>query len=82
MTEKAVLTRTSHGLVDALFDSIDRLNAKEIDPEHARAISHTAKTIVAIANLELEVRKFRDAHQGSNKGELSSLTIETTAATS
>jgi hypothetical protein len=52
------VARTSHGLVDALFTVIDRLNAKEIDAEHARAISHTAKTIVAVAELELEYRKF------------------------
>lgn len=49
--------RNSKGLVDALFDSIDKLNKKEIDAEHARALSHTARTIVQIANMELEIRK-------------------------
>lgn len=51
------VTRNSKGLVEALFDSIDRLNKKEIDPETARAISHTAKTIVNVARLELEARR-------------------------
>ena len=49
--------RTSSGLVEALFDVIDKLNNKEIDAEHARAVSHTARSIVQIARLELEYRK-------------------------
>lgn len=52
------LDRTSRGLVDALFDTIDRLNSKQIDSEQARAISHTARTIVTVASLELEFRKW------------------------
>lgn len=49
--------RNSKGLVDTLFNTIDRLNANEINAEHARAVSHTAKTIVGIARLEMEFRK-------------------------
>jgi hypothetical protein len=52
------IERNMQGLVDALFNSIDRLNNKEIDAEQARAISHTAKTIVSVAALELEYRKW------------------------
>jgi hypothetical protein len=70
----AVMVRSSKGLVDALFDSIDKLNAREIDSEHARAISHTARAIVSIASLELEARKFQQEHGG--KTELKSLAIE------
>jgi hypothetical protein len=66
------IARNSKGLVDALFDVIDKLNAKEIDSEHARAISHTARSIVNVAELELEYRKFTtDVHVP-----LSSLAIE------
>lgn len=66
--------RTTGGLVDALFETIDRLNAKEIDAEQARAISHTAKTIVSVAALELEYRKFTQT-DNSSMG-LGALTID------
>lgn len=72
----ALVNRTSKGLVDALFNSIDDLNAKKIDPEHARAIAHTAKTIVNVAHLEIEFRRFETDHQ---QGELQSLQIEASA---
>jgi len=52
------IARTSKGLVDALFDSIDALNKKEIDAEHARAVALSAKAIVGVATFELGVRKF------------------------
>jgi hypothetical protein len=61
-------------LVDALFDTIDRLNAREIDAEQARAISHTARTIVQTAKLELEYRKWE--HSGSTTEPLKSLDID------
>lgn len=73
-TTSQAIVRSSTGLVDALFSSIDKLNAKEIDPEHARAISHTAKTIVNVARLELEYRKF--ANEGNAATKLISLTID------
>jgi hypothetical protein len=56
-TSMTPVVRTSHGLVDALFDSIDRLNGKKITPEEARAVSHTARSIVSIAHLELKARQ-------------------------
>lgn len=71
---KTTVTRTSRGLVDALFDTIDKLNAKAIDAEHARAISHTAKSIVNIAMLELEYRRFA-ADQATAVEALTSLQI-------
>lgn len=70
----APVTRTSHGLVDALFSTIDKLNAKEIDAEHARAISHTAKTIVNVARLELDYRRY--AAETKSDDNLTSLAIE------
>jgi hypothetical protein len=67
------INRTSQGLVEALFDTIDRLNTKQIDAEQARAISHTARTIVTVASLELEFRKWA-ANEGAS-APLKSLTI-------
>lgn len=64
------IVRSSKGLVDGLFDSIDKLNSKEIDAEQARALSHTARTIVNIARLEIEFRKL------SENSELKSLAID------
>jgi hypothetical protein len=51
------VTRTSTGLVNALFDTIDKLNDKKITPEEARAVSHTARSIVGVAHLELKARQ-------------------------
>ena len=73
MADIVPVQRTSHGLIDALFNVIDQLNARQIDAEHARAISHTAKTIVNVAALELEYRKF--ASDGGD-AKLISLTID------
>lgn len=81
MSTTAAVVRNSKGLVDTLFDSIDKLNRREIDSEHARAISHTARAIVSIAALEIDFRRFnRDGHaeidglkslviEGATKGE-------------
>lgn len=55
------MSRNAKGLVDALFQTIDDLNERKITPEHARAVSHTAKTIVAVASLELEIKKLEGA---------------------
>lgn len=73
MAESKTIVRTSHGLVDALFDTIDKLNTKTIDAEHARAVSHTAKTIVNVARLELDHRRFAAEAGGIN---LTSLALE------
>lgn len=51
------VARTSQGLVDALFDVIDQLNGKKITPEEARAVSHTARSIIGVAHLELKARQ-------------------------
>ena len=72
----AVVVRTSKGLVDALFDSIDALNSKKIDAEHARALSHTARAIVNIATLELEFRRYKEGSATQTAEQLKSLTIE------
>lgn len=69
-----VIKRTSKGLVDSMFDAIDNLNAKRIDAEHARALSHAARTIVSVASLELDMRKFNREVDGNN--DLKSLQIE------
>jgi len=64
--EVTTVSRTSKGLVDALFDAIDGLNQKKIDPEHARAVAHTARTIVSVAELELEFIKLKTADDKAN----------------
>ena len=55
--EMEPIKRSSTGLVEALFDAMDKLNKREIDAEHARAISHTVRSIVQVAKLELEYRE-------------------------
>lgn len=67
-----IIERTSRGLVEGLFDAIDNLNQKKIDPEHARALAHTARTIVGVASLELEFMKLQ---KENGAGALKSLTI-------
>jgi hypothetical protein len=76
MAEVTAVTRSSQGLVDALFSAIDRLNAKEIDPEECRALSHTARTIVGVARLELDFRRFTSE---GGRAALKSLTIDNAA---
>lgn len=70
-----IAQRSSKGLVDLLFDAIDQLNNKKIDAEHARAVSHTAKSIVAVASLELEFRRF-SREVSAQTAPLTSLAIE------
>lgn len=65
------VTRTSQGLVDALFDAIDKLNDKKVTPEEARAVSHTARTIVGVAMLELKARQI-----DGGAGQIRSLMID------
>lgn len=75
MTEEAKkVERSSKGLVDSLFDSIDDLNEGRITSEHARAVSHTSRTIVSVASLELKQRKFAQEQSRENT-ELSCLVI-------
>jgi hypothetical protein len=69
------VTRTSHGLVNALFDTIDRLNEKKVTPEEARAVSHTARSIIAVAHLELKARQLE-----GGAGQIHSLLIDANAA--
>jgi hypothetical protein len=70
----APVQRTSQGLVNALFDCIDKLNSKEITAEDARAVSHTVRSIVQIARLEMEFRGFADA--AGEKAKIVSLAID------
>lgn len=74
MSGKTTITRSSKGLVDALFDTIDNLNAKRITPEEARAISHSARAIVGIASLEIEAHRLMI--DSNNEKPLKSLVIE------
>ncbi len=60
----SVIQRTSKGLVDCLFNAIDDLNQKKIDAEHARALAHTARTIVGVAALELDFMRLSAEQNG------------------
>lgn len=79
MTTQLSVIRTPQGLVEAMFDAIDRLNKKEIDSEHARALSHSARTIVQIARLELEYRQYA-GNEGPDRLKLLSLAMDSKKA--
>ncbi len=49
--------RTSLGLRNALFDTLDQLNAKSVTPQEAQAICKVAAQIINSVNTELEFYK-------------------------
>jgi len=49
--------RSPKGLAEALFNSLDALNAGTQSAEDARAVSHTARTVVNLARLEMDAEK-------------------------
>lgn len=51
------IERSPKGMVDALFDSMDRMMNKEMTPEEGRAISHTVRSVVTVTRLEMDFRK-------------------------
>lgn len=56
----ARVERTPRGLADALFDSMDKLNAGTSSVEECRAIANTARVIVGVARLEIEAVRLAD----------------------
>jgi hypothetical protein len=55
--EATVITkidRSPKGLVEALFNSLDGLNAGVKSADDVRATAHTARSIVSIARLEMD----------------------------
>lgn len=78
MSDQQIIVRTSKGLVEGLFDAIDNLNQRKIDPEHARAIAHTARTIVRVAEVELDFMRF--SREGQADPDLKSLKITDASA--
>lgn len=53
------IERNPKGLVDALFDSIDAVRTKQMTPEESRAISHSCRSIVNVARMEMDYLKMR-----------------------
>jgi hypothetical protein len=49
--------RSPRGLVDALFDSLDKLNNGDQSADDVRAVCHTARSIVSVARLEIEAAR-------------------------
>lgn len=64
MAEAQVITkveRSPKGLVEALFNSLDGLNAGVKDVDDVRAVCHTARAIVTVARLEMDAARLADA---------------------
>jgi len=53
------MERSPKGMVDVMFDAIDSLMNKEMSAEDVRAISHTCKSVVQVARLEIDYRKMK-----------------------
>ncbi len=52
--------RSPRGLVGALFNSLDNLNAGTQSADDVRAICHTARSIVNIARLEMDAARLAE----------------------
>lgn len=66
MTEKKHSTpvaRTTAGLRDVLFDTIDKLRAGEIEVEEASAIANLSKVIVQSVSVQLAYERARLANE-------------------
>jgi len=53
--------RSPRGLVNALFNSLDALNSRTQSAEEVRALSHTARSIVNIARLEMDAARLAES---------------------
>lgn len=53
--------RTPRGLVNALFNSLDNLNAGTQSADDVRAVCHTARSIVNIARLEMDAARMAES---------------------
>ena len=54
---KGLVTRTSQGLRDIMFDEIEELKSGEGDPKKSMAIANLAKQIVNTAKVELDFHR-------------------------
>jgi hypothetical protein len=54
------IERSPKGLVEALFNSLDGLNAGIKSADDVRAVAHTARSIVGIARLEMEATRMAE----------------------
>lgn len=53
---------TKRSLKDVLFETLEGLLDKSIDPETAKAISHTAQTILNAAKVEMDFARLCEKH--------------------
>jgi len=61
--EATVITkieRSPRGLVEALFNSLDGLNAGVKSADDVRATAHTARSIVGVARLEMDATRLSE----------------------
>lgn len=56
-TELLATDRTSHGLREALFETLDSLRRKTITPQQASAVSKVAAQIINSVTMEIEFHK-------------------------
>lgn len=59
--------RTSAGLRDILFNTIDQLRRGEIEAQDAKAVAALANQICATVSLEIEVAKLRTEYPADTK---------------
>lgn len=64
MTE---VERSSKGLRDVLFQTIDDLRAKRIDASDAKSIALLASTVIDSVHMEIAVAKLRSDYPGDTK---------------
>lgn len=53
--------RSPKGLVNALFDAMDDLNARNITHDEVRAVAHTARAIIGVARLEMDAVRMSES---------------------
>lgn len=56
-TKMPLVTRTSAGLRDALFDELDRLRNGDTNATNANAVARLADQVIHTVQMELEVHK-------------------------
>lgn len=52
--------RSPRGLVQALFNSLDALNAGTQSADDVRAVCHTARSVVNVARLEMDAARLAE----------------------
>lgn len=66
-THTKKIERTSAGLRDALFESMEQLRAGDIEAQDAKAMAALAREIVNTVHLEVEVARLKLQHPAETK---------------